>query len=162
MNDERETRPEATAVSDREQGQAAEIEQAERQEEQLSTAQMAAAGSERRPAEPSDEESTAAVGPGPAPADAAEERVPLFTADKAEEHRSRWQAIQIDFVDDPRRAVEQADGLVAQLMKELAEAFAAERAGLERTWERGDDISTEELRITLQRYRSFFDRLLSL
>ena len=47
-------------------------------------------------------------------------------------------------------------------MKELAEAFASERAGLERSWERGDDISTEELRITLQRYRSFFGRLLSL
>jgi hypothetical protein len=161
MNDDREARPEATAVGERERDEAQSERVEERQEEQLSTAQMAAAGSERARAEPGEEESTA-VGPGRPTADAAEERVPLFAADKTEEHRSRWQAIQIDFVDDPRRAVEQADGLVAQVMKELAEAFSAERAGLERSWERGDDISTEELRITLQRYRSFFDRLLTL
>jgi hypothetical protein len=50
---------------------------------------------------------------------------------------------------------------VAQVMKRLAEVFAEERSSLERQWDRGDDVSTEDLRIALQRYRSFFQRLLS-
>jgi len=65
-------------------------------------------------------------------------------------------------VDEPRRAVEQADSLVASAMKRLAELFAEERAGLEKQWDRGDQISTEDLRVALTRYRSFFHRLLSI
>jgi hypothetical protein len=160
---------EATAIDDRRQRPM--DEQRPDQGEGLSTAQMAAAGERQAPAEQTVAErpiteqgdrARTAVGPGEASATGGDERVALFSTDKAEQHRSRWQDIQADFVDDPRQAVEQADQLVAQLMKELAEAFASERAGLERSWERGDDISTEELRITLQRYRSFFGRLLSL
>jgi len=64
-------------------------------------------------------------------------------------------------VDEPRKAVEQADGLVASAMKQLAAVFAEERSSLERQWDRGDNISTEELRVALQRYRTFFDQLLS-
>jgi hypothetical protein len=64
-------------------------------------------------------------------------------------------------VDEPRKAVEQADGLVASAMKRLAEVFAEERSHLEQQWDRGDNVSTEDLRVALQRYRSFFDRLLS-
>ncbi len=64
-------------------------------------------------------------------------------------------------MDEPRKAVEQADGLVASAMKRLAEVLADERAGLEKQWDRGDNVSTEDLRVALQRYRSFFDRLLS-
>jgi hypothetical protein len=64
-------------------------------------------------------------------------------------------------VDEPRRTVEQADQLVAQVMQRLAEGFAAERERLEQQWGRGEDISTEDLRVTLQRYRAFFQRLLS-
>jgi hypothetical protein len=66
------------------------------------------------------------------------------------------------FVDEPRRAVEEADSLVAQVIKRLSEVFADERTNLERQWDRGDQISTEDLRIALRKYRSFFDRLLSL
>ena len=65
------------------------------------------------------------------------------------------------FVDEPRQAVQQADSLVAGAMKRLAEMFAAERAKLEGQWDRGDDVSTEDLRLALRRYRSFFGRLLS-
>jgi hypothetical protein len=86
----------------------------------------------------------------------------LFEDDEARGFRSRWEGIQTGFVDEPRAAVEQADALVAQLMKRLAEVFSDERASLEQQWDRGDQISTEDLRVALKRYRSFFERLLSL
>jgi hypothetical protein len=86
---------------------------------------------------------------------------PLFESGETETFRARWNVIQTQFVDEPRRSVEQADELVASTMKRLAEIFASEREKLEREWDRGEDISTEDLRIALQRYRSFFDRLLS-
>jgi hypothetical protein len=70
--------------------------------------------------------------------------------------------IQAGFVDEPRHAVEQADNLVATTMKRLAEMFSAERSKLESQWDRGDDVSTEDLRLALQRYRSFFHWLLSI
>jgi hypothetical protein len=87
---------------------------------------------------------------------------PLFPNDELEGLRNRWGAIQTAFVDEPRRAVEQADSLVASAMKRLAEVFAEERSNLERQWDRGDNVSTEDLRIALQRYRSFFHRLLAI
>ena len=85
----------------------------------------------------------------------------LFSAKELEDLRSRWNTVQTGFVDEPRRAVEQADGLVASAMKRLAEVFAEERSKLEKQWDRGDNVSTEDLRVALQRYRSFFHRLLS-
>ena len=87
---------------------------------------------------------------------------PLFPGNELEELRNRWSGVQTAFVDEPRRAVEQADGLVASAMKRLAEVFAEERSKLEQQWDRGDNVSTEDLRIALQRYRSFFQRLLSI
>ena len=86
---------------------------------------------------------------------------PLFPNNELENLRNRWKEIQTAFVDEPRRAVEQADGLVASAMKRLAEVFAAERSKLEKQWDRGDTVSTEDLRVALQRYRTFFHRLLS-
>ncbi len=86
---------------------------------------------------------------------------PLFDNSETEKFRSHWSAIQSQFVDEPRKSVERADELVAATMKRLAEIFSDEREKLEREWDRGEDISTEDLRIALQRYRSFFDRLLS-
>jgi hypothetical protein len=86
---------------------------------------------------------------------------PLLPSDATSDLRSRWDSVQTGFVDEPRRAVEQADSLVAEVMKRLAETFANERSGLEQQWDRGDEVSTEDLRIAMQRYRSFFDRLLS-
>ena len=86
---------------------------------------------------------------------------PLFSPEEAKDFRARWDAIQVSFVDEPRQVVEQADSLVAVTMKRLAEMFAAERARLEGQWDRGDNVSTEDLRLALRRYRSFFGRLLS-
>lgn len=86
---------------------------------------------------------------------------PLFSSNEANELRGRWDAIQVGFVDEPRRAVEQADNLVAGTMKRLAEVFAEERGKLEGQWDKGENVSTEDLRLALRRYRSFFSRLLS-
>ncbi len=86
---------------------------------------------------------------------------PLFSQEEAGALRARWDAIQVGFVDEPRRAVEEADSLVATAMKRLAEQFAEERSRLEGQWDRGGDVSTEDLRIALRRYRSFFGRLLA-
>ena len=90
-----------------------------------------------------------------------EQAAPLFSSAQAKEFRVRWDAIQGGFVDEPRRAVEQADNLVAGAMKRLAERFAEERARLEGQWDRKESVSTEDLRLALRRYRSFFGRLLS-
>ena len=88
--------------------------------------------------------------------------MPLFSESEMGEFRSRWGTVQTAFVDEPRRSVEDADKLVASVMQRLAEGFANERAGLEKQWDQGDNVSTEDLRMALQRYRSFFDRLLKL
>ena len=93
---------------------------------------------------------------------AVSEPMPLFSESEMGDFRSQWGHIQTGFVDEPRRTVEDADKLVAAVMQRLAEGFANERSGLEKQWDRGDNVSTEELRIALQRYRSFFDRLLEL
>lgn len=86
---------------------------------------------------------------------------PIFPEHEATEMRHAWEGVQAGFVDEPRRAVEDADRLVASAMKRLAEMFAEERQHLESQWDRGDEVSTEELRVALQRYRAFFGRLLS-
>jgi len=81
---------------------------------------------------------------------------------QVEELRTKWSTIQTNFVDQPRKAVEDADHLVASAIKQIEEVFAARRANLEKKWQGGDDVSTEDLRVSLQRYRDFFDHLLSL
>jgi len=113
-------------------------------EEHLSTADLAGmASGEPRRAEP------------------ANSAQPLFLEDVANDFRTRWADIQTGFVDEPRKAVQQADELVAQAIKRLAERFAEERNRLEQSWDRGDQVNTEDLRVALQTYRSFFQRLLS-
>jgi hypothetical protein len=90
------------------------------------------------------------------------ESIPLFSESEMGEFRAQWIKIQTCFVDEPRGTVKDADTLVAAVMQRLAEGFANERSGLENQWDRGDNVSTEDLRVALQRYRSFFDRLLKL
>lgn len=85
------------------------------------------------------------------------ELAPLFDTGNAEEFRSRWSVVQQGFVDDPVKAVQEGDELVAQVIRSLAETFAQQRERLE-----GKEGSTEDLRLALRRYRSFFDRLLSI
>jgi len=96
---------------------------------------------------------------GTAATSGVDDAAPLLPDDEG--FQSRWEEIQVRFVDEPRGAVEDADALVATVMQRLAEGFAQERERLEAQWGRGEDISTEDLRIALQRYRSFFQRLLS-
>src|ERR1700733_440139 len=86
---------------------------------------------------------------------------PLFPDDELHNFRARWDQVQTSFVDEPRQAVEQADSLVANVVKRIAEQFSSERANLENQWAQGDNVSTEDLRQALRRYRSFFDRLLT-
>jgi hypothetical protein len=93
---------------------------------------------------------------------AVSESMPLFSASEMADFRSQWSKVQTGFVDEPRQTVAEADKLVASVMQRLAEGFANERSGLEKQWDRGDNVSTEDLRVALQRYRSFFDRLLKL
>src|SRR5690242_13073381 len=98
----------------------------------------------------------------PAPNRGAEQLDPLFSPEVAGDYRSRWAAVQSSFVDDPRRAVREGDELVAQMMKNLAESFATERGRLETQLGETGATTTETLRVSLRRYRSFFERLLSL
>ncbi len=120
----------------------------ERGETRLSTADLVAANGQGASA--------------PATTKATDEpNLPLFGQNDTQDFRSRWEKIQIGFVDEPRKAVEQADELVASAIKRLAEVFAAERQKLEAEWDKTDNVSTEDLRLALRRYRSFFDRLLS-
>jgi hypothetical protein len=87
-------------------------------------------------------------------------RPALLAADASDGYKTRWQEIQAHFVDAPQEAVQDADALIAELMQHLAESFARERSSLEQQWTRGEDVSTEDLRVALTRYRSFFARLL--
>lgn len=109
---------------------------------------------ESRPSEPEQ-------GVASQPASTQPDFEPLLSEDDTESFRSRWQSIQAGFVDEPRRATEEADRLVAELMARLAETFSDERARLEALWGRGEEVTTEDLRVALQRYKSFFNRLLS-
>ena len=86
---------------------------------------------------------------------------PLFPQAEAENLRKRWEQIQSEFVDDPRDAVAKADRLVADTIKRLTDVFAEQRTRLEHEWDKGDTLSTEDLRQAFRKYRSFFDRLLS-
>ena len=88
-------------------------------------------------------------------------REPLLPADRTAGYRGRWDDIQSRFVDDPRSSVEQADTLVLEVVQDLQTSFGSERSSLEAQWQSGEDVQTEDLRMALRRYRSFFDRLLS-
>jgi hypothetical protein len=90
------------------------------------------------------------------------EPITLFAPKAVQDYRSRWTSLQTSFVDEPRRAVQQADELVAEVIKNLASTFSDERGKLEGQWDQGDKVSTEDLRLVLRRYRAFFDRFLSL
>jgi hypothetical protein len=95
------------------------------------------------------------------PANDVNTATPLFSQSDVGDLRGRWSNVQASFVDEPRRAVEEGDKLVATVMQRLAEGFANERSKLEKQWDGGENVSTEDLRVALQRYRSFFDRLLN-
>ncbi len=85
----------------------------------------------------------------------------LFAGDNLSVLRSRWDDVQTAFVDDPTKCVQEADALVAEVVDQLAAGFSDARSRLEAQWARGEDVSTEDLRIVLRRYREFFQRLLA-
>jgi hypothetical protein len=85
----------------------------------------------------------------------------LFAGADLEKFRGEWNSVQAGFVDDPQRCVEQADSLVSDVVEQLSNSFAEARSRLEQQWSRGENASTEELRVALKRYREFFDRLLA-
>jgi hypothetical protein len=84
----------------------------------------------------------------------------LIGGQQMERYSSQWTSIQAAFVDEPRKAVEQADRLVEEIIQNLSKTFSEERRNLEGQWSRGDKVSTEDLRVALQRYRQFFQSLL--
>jgi hypothetical protein len=84
----------------------------------------------------------------------------LFSASERDELEQKWNDIQARFVDEPRGSVEEANALVSDLMDRLVSSFSEQRDRLEEQWDRGDDVTTEDLRMVLMRYRSFFGRLL--
>jgi hypothetical protein len=112
-----------------------------------------------------DQETVVATGsmpPTPGGEAGNEATTPLLPAEQSDRFEQQWNEIQTSFVDEPRQAVEKADTLVAELMQELASSFSDTRSKLEAQWDNeGDDVSTEDLRVALTRYRSFFNRLLS-
>jgi hypothetical protein len=85
----------------------------------------------------------------------------LFASNELTGLRSRWNDVQAGFVDDPRKCVQTADGLVSDVVQQLTDGFSHARSQLEEQWARGEDVSTEDLRLALKRYRDFFDRLLA-
>ncbi|MGB6572084.1 MAG: hypothetical protein WBF20_10460 [Trebonia sp.] len=123
----------------------------------LSTEQIAAAGSEREDRASSDQNPALDNGPGASD----QPRAQLLEDNELQNLLVQWKDIQAEFVDEPRKAVQAADALVAELMQRLAQMFASERAQLESRWSGGEDVSTEDLRRGLRRYRSFFERLLA-
>lgn len=125
----------------------------------LTTEQIAAAGVGSD--DPTVQEPTETADPTGDGQDSASEHAQLLETDEVNEMVVRWKAIQTNFVDEPRQAVQDADALVADLMQRLAQMFASERGHLESQWAGGGDVSTEDLRQGLQRYRSFFERLLA-
>jgi len=85
----------------------------------------------------------------------------LFAADELAGLRARWDNVQAGFVDDPRECVHKADSLVSDVVKQLTSGFSAARERLEEQWARGEQASTEDLRVALTQYREFFQRLLA-
>ena len=132
----------------------------------------AAADADRGAGAPVRDAGTAGVGAGAAgvgsgaahhdaSADGDEERAALVTRDRADSYSARWDSVKGEFVDEPRRAVADADALVGELLDELQELFKQQRTQIEQGLD-ADETSTEDLRVALRRYRSFFDRLLSI
>ncbi len=145
---------------------AAESREPERDGEQVSRDAESMPGemrlSDDTPPEPASETAVeATTRPGSDDGSKEQSNEPLIDASRSTGFRSRWESVQAGFVDEPRTAVQDADALVAEVMQELAETFSNERNELEGNWDRGDDVSTEDLRLALRRYRLFFDRLLA-
>lgn len=133
---------------------------ANEQDPRLSTADLAGVRSEPQTGGavlPAGDEARARSSAGSTPA----QHTPLLPPERITSLRERWQTVQGKFVDQPRDAVQEADALIAEVIRELAEDFAHARTELERQWDQDSDVDTEDLRVALQHYRSFMERLLA-
>ena len=131
------------------------------QDRALTTEQIAAAGRADRTEHGSQSQYQPADRPGTDLRAGDQAPAQLLEGDEMQSMRAQWKDIQAEFVDEPRKAVQDADALVADLMQRLAQMFAGERDQLESRWAGGGEVSTEDLRDGLRRYRSFFERLLA-
>lgn len=112
--------------------------------------------------QPAVAETTGRVADHTAPeADESSTELMLFADDDLADLRARWAGVQADFVDDPKDCVQKADVLVSDLVDRLTNGFAHARSRLEEQWARGEQASTEDLRLALMHYRNFFERLLA-
>ncbi|MET7289949.1 hypothetical protein [Streptomyces sp. NPDC005573] len=112
------------------------------------------------PGERGEEEGARTAEQGEGADEGKEGEEPLIAASESESYRERWGRIQGDFVDDPKEAVRAADSLVAEVIQSLAETFSDHKKELEAQWSRGEEVKTEGLRLALQQYRTFFNKLL--
>ena len=120
------------------------------------------AGDDRTAEQTTTAEPDAADAHGQRSTDRDEAQAPLFAADEGERLRGEWESVQAAFVDDPRAAVQRANALVSEVVQNLTASFTGAQSHLEQQWSQGEDVSTEDLRQALHRYRSFFERLLRL
>jgi hypothetical protein len=88
-------------------------------------------------------------------------KITSLLSNESEELRSRWTSIQAQFVDQPCTSIEQADALIADAIERLSKALGIQQSQLRERWLNHDDVSTEELRLTLQEYRTFLNNLFS-
>jgi hypothetical protein len=109
----------------------------------------------------SDPSAESELPPAPEPAHEPSTDEMLFAGDDLAELRTRWAGVQAAFVDDPKDCVQKADVLVSDLVEQLTSGFAQARSRLEEQWSRGNEASTEDLRLALMHYREFFERLLA-
>jgi hypothetical protein len=86
----------------------------------------------------------------------------FFSPNEADGFRARWESIQVGFVDDPRTSVQSAAQLIGDAMKRLSEEVATERRKFETSSRRENGKATEEMRLLLRRYRSFFKHLMEM
>jgi hypothetical protein len=100
--------------------------------------------------------------PGQHDHDGREDSVSVLDPSASDRLRGQWTEVQASFVDEPRRAVTEADQLVGEVLDEVSRVFRDQRSALEAEWSGNNEPGTEELRQALRRYREFFDRLLSL
>jgi len=133
----------------------------ESRERNLTTADLAASAN-RAAASPSERSVREATVDGVQTSKQEEKLAPLFNDEATQAFRSQWDVVQRSFVDDPQEAVRAGDELVAQVIKSLAESFSEQRSALEGELNQADRPSTENLRLALRRYRSFFERLLAI
>jgi hypothetical protein len=85
---------------------------------------------------------------------------PAWDAGGVEQYRGRWRELQLRFVDDPYAATGEAAALVDDAVSALTQRLTAQKASLD-GWQTAGRDDTEVLRMAMQRYRVFLDRLLA-